>query len=124
MLIEVLRSGRSPRAIGVEAGHRMAQELPETADPIDRLEINAARQGFEPRRVVTRSSIDLILDRCPFQTAAATAPDVVCELHRGFAEGIAESVGATISVVDLIARDPRRGGCRLKLKRTTSPPNT
>ncbi len=70
---------------------------------------------------MARSSIDLILDRCPFQAAAAATPDVVCELHRGFIEGIADAAGATIGVVDLIASDPRRAGCRLKLMRTTPP---
>jgi predicted ArsR family transcriptional regulator len=122
MLIDLLRTRRSPRDIGTETGHKMAQDLPETDDPIDRLEINAARQGFEPRRVMTRSTTDLIFDRCPFQTAASAAPDVICELHRGFAEGIAEASGGAIDVVDLIARDPRRAGCRLKLKPTAPPP--
>jgi len=118
MLVETLRSGRSPREVGAEAGRRLAATLPDTADPVDRLEINAARHGFEPRRVERRDSVDVVLDRCPFQVTAAAAPEIICELHRGLAEGIAEASGGTVEVVDLVVRDPRRAGCRFKLRRT------
>lgn len=121
MLLDLLRGGCSPRQVGAEAGRAMAQVLPDTADPIERLRVNAARHGFEPRRVAGRSTIDLILERCPFQAAAATAPDVICQLHRGFAEGVAEAAGGAVEVVDLVARDPRRAGCRLKLRSTVPP---
>jgi hypothetical protein len=51
---------------------------------------------------------------------SSTAPrlrlvaDVICELHLGLAEGIAEAAGGSVEVTELIARDPRRAGCRLK----------
>jgi hypothetical protein len=32
----------------------------------------------------------------------------------------AEASGGTIEVVDLVARDPRRAGCRLKVTRNVS----
>jgi len=118
MLVEMLRTGRSAREVGAEAGRRMAAELPDTDDPVDRLEINASRQGFQPQRAPTRSTVDLVLGRCPFEAAASAAPDIVCELHRGLAEGIAEATVGAIEVTDLIARDPRRAGCRLKLRAT------
>jgi hypothetical protein len=38
--------------------------------------------------------------------------------HLGLAEGIAEATGGMVEVTKLVARDPRRAGCRLKLKRT------
>ncbi len=123
MLLELVRSGQTPREVGAEAGRRLAADLPTTTDPVDRLEINASRQGFEPRRTTTRSSIDLILGRCPFQTAASAVPEVVCELHRGLVEGIAEATGGAVEVTDLIARDPRRAGCRLKLRRAAPEPH-
>ena len=116
MLLDMVHTGRSARDVGAEAGWHMAGELPDTTDPLDRLEINAARQGFEPRRAQTRSSTDLILGRCPFEAAASTDPDLVCELHRGIADGIAEASGGAIEVTDLIARNPRKAGCRLKLR--------
>src|SRR5437588_8273981 len=118
MLVEALRSGRSPREVGAEAGRRLAATLPDSEDPVDSLEIIAARRGFEPRRAERRGSVDLVLDHCPFQVTATTAPDIVCQLHLGLAEGIAEATGGTVEVTELVARDPRRAGCRLKLKRT------
>jgi predicted ArsR family transcriptional regulator len=117
MLVEALRSGRSPREVGTEAGRQWAATLPETEDPVDSLEILAARRGFEPRRVERRESVDLVLGHCPFQVTAATAPDIVCQLHLGLAEGIAEATGGMVEVTELVARDPRRAGCRLKLRR-------
>ena len=116
MLVGLIKADRSPREVGRRAGRSMAQDLPEATDPVDRLEINATRQGFEPRRVISRWTVDLVLGRCPFEAVAAAAPEVVCELHRGYAEGIAETSDGAIEVVDLVARDPRRAGCRLKLK--------
>jgi predicted ArsR family transcriptional regulator len=118
MLVEMVGTGSSAREVGAEAGRRIAAELPDTDDPVDRLEINASRHGFQPRRAHTRSTVDLVLGRCPFQAAASAAPDIVCALHRGLAEGIAEATGGGIEVTDLIVRDPRRAGCRLKLRPT------
>ncbi len=116
MLLDMVRTGRNPREIGAETGRQMAADLPDPAGPVDRLEMNASRQGFEPRRVKTPSSVDLIFGRCPFQAAASASPEVVCELHRGLAEGIVETTGGAVEVADLIARDPRKAGCRLKLR--------
>ena len=117
MLVEMLHSGRSAREVGADIGREMATELPDTVDPVDLLEINAARQGFEPRRVERRSSVDLVLERCPFETAAGAAPDIVCQLHLGLAEGISDATHGAVAVTDLVTRDPRRAGCRLKLER-------
>jgi predicted ArsR family transcriptional regulator len=117
MLVEALRSGRSPREVGAEAGRQLAATVPGSTDPVDRLEIIAAQRGFEPRRVERRGSVDLVLDRCPFQVTASIAPDIICQLHLGLAEGIAEASGGSVKVTELVARDPRRAGCRLKLTR-------
>ena len=117
MLVEALRSGRNPRQVGAEAGRQLAGTVPGSADPVDTLEIIAAQRGFEPRRVERRGSVDLVLDRCPFQVTASIAPEIVCQLHLGLAEGIAEASGGSVEVTELIARDPRRAGCRLKLTR-------
>jgi predicted ArsR family transcriptional regulator len=117
MLVEALRSGRSPREVGAEAGRQLATTVPGSTDTVDRLEIIAAQRGFEPRRVERRGSVDLVLDRCPFQVTATIAPDIICQLHLGVAEGIAEATGGSVEVTELVARDPRRAGCRLKLTR-------
>ncbi len=120
MLVEALQSGRSPREVGVEAGRQLAATVPGVADPVECLEVLAAQRGFEPRRVERRGSVDLVLEHCPFQASATAAPDIVCQLHLGLAEGIAEAAGGTVEVAALVARDPRRAGCRLKL--TPRPP--
>jgi predicted ArsR family transcriptional regulator len=120
MLLQLLQEGSSAREVGAETGRRLARALPQTADPVDRLELNATRQGFAPRRVDRGSSVELILDRCPFQAAASAAPEVVCQLHRGLAEGIAKATAGQVEVIDLISRNPQRAGCRLKLVRGTS----
>ena len=120
LLVEALRSGRSPREVGAEAGRQLAATVPGSTDAVDRLEVIAAQRGFEPRRVERRGSVDLVLDRCPFQVTAAIAPDIICQLHLGLAEGIAEATGGSVKVTELVARDPRRAGCRLKLTRPSA----
>ena len=115
LLVEALASGRSPREVGVEAGRRMAAEMPATPDPVEQLEIMAARRGFEPRRVNRRSSVDLVLCRCPYESSALASPGIVCQLHLGLAEGIAQASGGRIDILGLKARDPRRAGCRLSV---------
>jgi predicted ArsR family transcriptional regulator len=117
LLVEALRSGRSPREVGAEAGRQLAATVHGSADPVDRIETIAARRGFEPRRVERRDSIELVLEHCPFQATASDAPEIVCQLHLGLAEGIAEASGGSVEVTELIARNPRRAGCRLRLTR-------
>jgi predicted ArsR family transcriptional regulator len=119
LLLAVLRSGRAARAVGAEAGRALAGDLPQAPDPVDVLEAHAARQGFEPQRIERPSSVELVLGRCPFADAAATDPEVVCGLHRGLAEGIAEATGGTVEVTNLVARNPKRAGCRLQLHRVS-----
>lgn len=121
ILVEMLKSGGSPREVGAQTGRQLAADLPDTSDAVDRLVIHAARQGFEPRRLDRGDWVELVLDRCPFEAAATAAPEIVCEVHRGLAEGIAEATGGRVEVLDLIARDPRRAGCRLKLTTAPSP---
>lgn len=117
LLVEALRSGRSPREVGAEAGRQLAGTVRASADPVDRIETIAVRRGFEPRRVERRDSIELVLEHCPFASAASSAPEIVCQLHLGLAEGIAEASGGSVEVTELIARNPRRAGCRLKMIR-------
>lgn len=114
LLLDVLKTGRSPRDVGADAGRQVEAAVAGT-DPIDVLESEVARWGFEPRRVERKSSIDLVMAQCPFELAALADPDVVCELHLGLAEGIVAAVG-DLAVAGLVARDPRSAGCRLKLR--------
>jgi len=119
LLLELLRSGRPPRDVGNQAGRRIGRDLPDAADPVDQLEASAARQGFDPHRIERGSSLELVLGRCPYAAAATADPEVVCELHRGLAQGIAEATGGAVEVTNLIVRNPARAGCRLQLHRAS-----
>ncbi|MEO6156593.1 MAG: ArsR family transcriptional regulator, partial [Ilumatobacteraceae bacterium] len=114
MLLEVLRGGE-PREVGRTAGRRLAHAYGDEVDPAELLEAVTRRLGFEPTRVENISGAELILDRCPFAASAALAPDVVCELHRGLAEGVsAEADGIEINA--MVVHPAHLGGCRVKLE--------
>lgn len=53
------------------------------------------------------------MNTCPFATAALADPATVCDLHFGLAHGVAETFGGIV-IDELVAREPRRGSCRLR----------
>lgn len=69
--------------------------------------------GFEPRLSRTGDGIELIVDTCPYIKVAIAVPDVVCDLHRGVAEGAAGAAGDL--VVAGFERYQAHRGCRLLL---------
>lgn len=124
MLLQLLRGQGTPREVGRLASRRLAGEQGSDADTVAVLDAVARRLGFEPRVRPTRSGADVILDRCPFLEPAAAAPDIVCDLHHGIAEGIAEAAGDGATIDDLVRRPPRRAGCRIKVAGPTGPSPT
>ncbi len=64
--------------------------------------------GRFAKRYVRGRNIELVLERCSFEAAASVAPEVVCEINLGLAEGLAESVGGQLEVSELVARNPLR----------------
>jgi predicted ArsR family transcriptional regulator len=115
MLLEVLRGERTPREVGRDAGRRLAAGHRAGAGALEVLEAVDRQLGFEPRAQRTPTGADLVLERCPFAEAAAAAPDVVCDLHRGLAEGIVEQAAGGGTIDDLVVRPPRRAGCRIQV---------
>jgi predicted ArsR family transcriptional regulator len=115
MLIELLRGAGTPFEVGAVTGERLAREHGIHVDAIDIVETVARRLGFEPRRVARRGRVDVILDRCPFADSAVTAPEIICELHRGLAHGIASAAAGDATVTGLVVKPPHRAGCRLEL---------
>ncbi len=115
MLLELLRGDRTPREVGREAGRRLAVEHGADAGAVQILDGVARRMGFEPRIHETRAGTEVVLDRCPFVGPATAAPDVVCDLHHGIAEGIADRAADDATIDDLVIRPPRRAGCRIKV---------
>jgi predicted ArsR family transcriptional regulator len=118
LLLELLQTGGSPRQVGFEAGRRFARRhgARAVADELDEFEALVARQGFEPRRVERSDAVELVLEQCPFAAAAEADPAIVCELHRGLAEGMADTIGGDVAVTGLVARNPQRAGCRLQTR--------
>jgi predicted ArsR family transcriptional regulator len=119
LLLTARRSTLTPRAIGRQAGRdEIETGAVEETDALDALEIDAARQGFSPRRVDGGRRLELVLEVCPFADVAAEDPVTVCALHRGIAEGIVAAVSGA-KVKSFVAHDPYRAGCRIGVQRTT-----
>lgn len=114
LLLDILRGGESPREVGARAGRRAVGAA--TGDALELLVSEMARSGFQPRRVRRSSSVEIAFDNCPLEAAASFAPDIVCELHRGLADGMLESARPELRVRELVAHHPSRAGCRLKVQ--------
>jgi predicted ArsR family transcriptional regulator len=73
-----------------------------------------ARQGFEPQVRATPDGAEIVLHNCPFASTAVADRDTVCSQHLGIAQGL---VGGTpVAEDELVAYDPRKAGCRLRLR--------
>lgn len=112
MLVEIIRTGEAPIEVGREEGRRQPGGG-NGSDATDHVIEFMARQGFEPRVQRNAEGVEVVLDHCPFASAAAADPTTICALHRGMAEGLVE--GSDLKVVDQINEDPYVAGCRLIL---------
>jgi predicted ArsR family transcriptional regulator len=114
LLTEIIRTGETPVEVGRRAAAQYAiAATPSTASITDVVDV-MARLGFEPDVRVRGSRVDVVLQTCPFASAVVVDPDIVCELHLGIAEGLAAGTDELV-LDELVAKDPRRAGCRLKL---------
>ncbi len=113
LLTEIIRTGDSPVEVGRRAGRRMRPKVP-TGDPAVDMATAMAQQGFEPEVRPKRSGADVVLQTCPFASAALADRETVCTLHLGIAEGLVE--GTTATVQQLVVKDPRRAGCCVRLR--------
>lgn len=115
VLIDAIRTGDPPREVGRRIGRRLGGDLPAHDDPVDAIVDAVGREGFDPAITRRGPVTDIRLDTCPYASAAAFDTGIVCELHQGLAEGLAEATGG-VEVVDLAVRPPAKGGCRLRLR--------
>lgn len=115
MLAEVLATGESARQVGHRHGIEQARGQKEGVPPLSMLEDECVRLGCGPVLRRRGHRAEFVLARCPFESAASVNPDAVCDLHLGLAEGMAAGLGG-IEVVALVAKNPRRGGCRLVIR--------
>jgi predicted ArsR family transcriptional regulator len=113
LLTEIIRTGDTP----IEVGRRVAKEFrssgPLPDDVLADLSDTMARLGFEPDVRRRGNRVDIVLGTCPFASTALADPGTVCSLHLGLAEGLTE--GTEIVIDELVAKDPRRAQCRLRL---------
>lgn len=121
LLASAIRRKQEPRQAGRQEGHRRGAELAGGGDAVDMLEAEMLRRGFRPARTEKGRRVEFVLGRCPFADVAGAAPETVCQLHLGLAEGLAEGLGG-LEVERLSAKDPGRAGCRLVVQREASIP--
>jgi predicted ArsR family transcriptional regulator len=122
LLVEMVSTGRSALEVGRSAGRRIVVR-PDVTDDVSILQEAIERGGFDPSLRRVHGSVEFVLRTCPFADAAEMDPDVVCELHLGLAEGIAEQLDG-VTVDELVRADPRRAGCRLKFHTTGAMPRS
>jgi predicted ArsR family transcriptional regulator len=122
MLLDIADGACSPVEVGAHAGRALSESCAEGADPLDTLEAEMARRGFEPKRETRGPVTELVLERCPFLAAASAHPEVVCQIHRGLAAGILDGMGAEVRVGNLIVHPPAEAGCRLQFERRPPAP--
>lgn len=116
LLSEIIRTGDSPVEVGRRAGRLDRPAPADAADGVADIAGAMAAQGFDPDVRPGKNRPEIVLRKCPFESTALVDPDIVCWLHLGLAEGLAE--GSDVVVDELIANDPRRANCRLRLRRS------
>lgn len=113
LLVEIIRTGDTAEEVGRREGVRLRGEG--AAPGVPALERAMEREGFQPQTHHRGGRVDVVLQNCPFETSALEDPDTVCALHLGIAKGVTEGAD-DVDVQELIAKDPRRAGCRLELR--------
>lgn len=113
MLLSLLRGEGSPVEVGRRVGKTFAVEHGIHNDALTILTGVARRMGFEPQVDVTDVGGDVVLERCPFLGPAGTSPEIVCAIHRGIAEGIAEASADAAIITDLEVHSPVEAHCRI-----------
>jgi predicted ArsR family transcriptional regulator len=112
LLADIIRTGGTPVEVGRRAG--ALRPVADPDDPVAHLREEMARHGFEPDVKVRGLRVDVVLRTCPFTTTVLADADTVCSLHLGLAQGAAAAAGDRLVVDELVAKDPRRAGCRLR----------
>lgn len=132
LLTRMLRTGDDARTVGRRAAvEEVVAEARAAGHSIEATDVDAAvaalaeamdRQGFAPEAKSTRSGAELVLHRCPFETAAVEDRETICALHLGIAEGLVDALADDdqLAVTELVAQDPRRARCRVRLTTPTT----
>jgi predicted ArsR family transcriptional regulator len=118
LLLEILRTGESPEEVGRRAADLFRAASP-SGDVIADMTAAMARQGFEPELRPVKGGVEMVLRHCPFAAVAVADRALVCSVHLGISEGLAE--GGTVAVSELVGYDPRKADCRLRLRVDVDP---
>jgi len=118
LMAEVTKSNRSAKDIGRDAGKRRVQRANgPKQNIIGILNDSLLIDGFKPRTTQSDNGWDFVLENCPYVEVALVDPDTVCQIHLGLLEGLIEELDPNVDL-SLTARDPRRAGCRVRLRGT------
>jgi predicted ArsR family transcriptional regulator len=112
LLVEIIRTGHDPTEVGRRAADQFRVPTP-SGDIVGDITTAMARQGFEPAVQGGRGGPEIVLHHCPFAAVALADRPTVCSLHLGIAEGLADD---TAAVTELVAYDPRKAQCRIRLR--------
>ena len=118
LLVEIIRTGLAPEEVGRRAAGRFQVPVP-SGDVVADVSAAMARQGFDPEIHSEGDGAEVVLQTCPFADVAVADQATICALHLGIAEGLVTDTGTHVG--ELIAYDPRRAGCRLRLQATPPP---
>lgn len=112
MLAEIIRTGDNPVVVGVRAARQF--RATRVQDGLPGIAAAMALQGFNPEVRGSSTRPEIVLHDCPFASTALADRETVCSLHLGIANGLAEGTGHAVE--ELLAKDPRRANCRLRLR--------
>ncbi len=113
LLVEIIRTGLDPEEVGRRAADQFRVPSP-SGDVVADVTAAMVRQGFDPEVRALRDGAEIVLHNCPFATTALADRDTICALHLGIAEGLTDTAAATVT--ELVADDPRRAGCKLRIR--------
>ena len=115
LLVEIIRTGLDAEEVGRRAADSFRVDSP-SGDAVADVTAAMARQGFEPEVRPSPNGAEIVLHNCPFATAALADRQTICALHLGIAEGLVD--GTDVAVEELVAYDPRKADCRLRIRVT------
>jgi predicted ArsR family transcriptional regulator len=118
LLADMIRTGDPAVEVGRRAGRQFPVASAPEEDTVRDIAAAMARQGFEPEIQTRKRGTEVVLTTCPFASTVLADRETICALHLGIAEGLAEGTG--LSIHQLVAKDPRRAGCRVRLTSATS----
>ena len=116
-LAESISTRETPVELGRRVGREGYRPTEHPSTPVDEMVAQMSRQGFDPSVHGDGDVVEIVLGECPFASAVLVAPDTVCGVHLGLAEGAAEAIGG-IEVESLSPRDPRTAQCILRCRVT------